>query len=121
MKMNNAIASVLMTPTIFFTNGYLSMNISRGGSGLFMQRKTSELKADEVVEVLFQKNLIVKCDVIQNARHSKHTNLSPSYYKQNPSYFDSSDFHKEELRVRIDCCLEIIPNLLDIHDCENKG
>jgi hypothetical protein len=97
--MNNAMAKVLLTPAIFFTNGFLSMNVARGGSGLFMQKKLKELKADEVLENLLQKGFIVKCNIVQKARHSKNINLSASYYKQIPSYFESSESHMGELCV----------------------
>ena len=98
-RMNNAMAKILMTPTIFFTNGYLSINTSRGGSGLFMHKKANDLKYDIVVEELLIKGFLVKCNVIQGTRPPKNNNLSSSYYKQQPSYFEQSDLHMKELQV----------------------
>lgn len=93
-------AKVMMTPTIFFTNGYLSSNTSRGGSGLFMQKRSTDLKYDVVLENLITKSFVVKCDAIQGARLPKNDNLSSSYFKQQPSYFEASESRMKELQVR---------------------
>ncbi len=92
-------AKVLLTPTIFFTNGYLSMNINRGGSGLFQQKHSNDLNYEHVLENLLDKELIVKCDVFQGTRTPKNNKLSLSYYKQHPSYFQQSESGKQELQV----------------------
>ncbi|CAF1166471.1 unnamed protein product [Rotaria sordida] len=75
-RMDNAMVKILMTSTIFFTNGYLSTNSSRGGSGLFMQKRSTDLKT----------------------RSPKNDNLSSSYYKQQPSYFEQSELRMKELQ-----------------------
>ncbi|CAF2843321.1 unnamed protein product [Rotaria sp. Silwood2] len=98
-RMDNAMAKILMTPTIFFTNGYLSINTSRGGSGLFKQKSVTDLKRDVIMENLLKKGFLVKCNVIQGARPSKNNNLSSSYYKQQPSYFEQSESRMKELQV----------------------
>ncbi|CAF3306212.1 unnamed protein product [Rotaria socialis] len=97
-RMDNAMAKILMTPTIFFTNGYLSTNTARGGSGLFMQKKLTDLKYDLVLENLLVNGFVLKCDVIQRTHLPKNNNLSSSYYKQQPSYFEQSELRMKELQ-----------------------
>ncbi|CAF0965503.1 unnamed protein product [Adineta ricciae] len=97
-RIGNAMTKVLLTPTIFFTNSYLFSSCVRGGSGLFMQKKSTDLKYDIVVEHLLADGLIMKCDVIQGARTPTNAKVSPSYYKQPPSYFEQSDSRMQKLQ-----------------------
>lgn len=99
-RIDTAMMKVMMKPTIFFTNSYFSKNSSKGGSGLFMQKRNTDLKYDAVVENLLAKCFLVKCDAIQGTRKPKTDKLSPSYYKQHPSYFEASESAMKDLQVR---------------------
>lgn len=65
-----------------------------------MQKRSTDLKYDVVLENLITKSFVVKCDAIQGARLPKNDNLSSSYFKQQPSYFEASESRMKELQVR---------------------
>ena len=69
-----------------------------------MQKNPTDFKPDMVLENLAEKGFIVKSNVIDKARSCKNTNLSSSYYKQQPSYFESSESQMEALLVSLSPC-----------------